>query len=851
MSQPTPYTVQTSFNQDEVNGAGGRSTVKTASLDTEFDNLKTTLDEILTNLALLQRDDGKIKDGLGEAHLFNLSASASGFLKHSSGSWSFITDPTDPAQTAQAAAEVAQAAAEAARDLAQQHKNNAETAKLAAETAQAAAELAAQSTSSPAAVQSGSFWYGVSSGTGTAYLLTLSPTPSSIAAGLFIHMKAHTANTGLATLNVNSLGAKSIKRNDGSDLKANDIEANVTIILLYDGTNFQLFSSEANSQAAIELNASNIFRAFEEIQENHGGALLMEAGWSDSFSTANEQGADEANSTGFQHDGTNDLYKGTDPGVGLNADQNFTNESDYEFHKESLSDVSVSGDVVTLNSGTLGANVDSARAIIGANEANILSRDSDTQFTVESGHSLSGTNVACEIRFHQFDSGVVKLNEAQDTPTLDLTITGSGGIGSAGPREIGDEIGGQLSAGQSFEPNTTGPIHSWEFDIKKQGNPIDNLFVEIWSTSGGLPNTLLATSDVISASTFTTSHVTTTFNFSGINRVTLTAGTRYAAIAARSGNLDNSNHCWIDGTNSSTYASGADIFERNTEEEWYENNTFEHKSKLYLANFSNVINEYTPVFPKYANLADTAPWSDENSMAQTETLNSATIWYFEIFATSNYGANTVLKITDGAGGNVRPIVQNNGGTWEYNSNTTFGSTTWTSATANSMTQAIIDAMGVAANQMTGTTRSATPDTAPLIDTSKKRGTGVVLYSTVNTNNPEVDQTRINYDTQRGAMDLRSKTYDPGFVASEAYVWARAEHSDSNGPGTFSVTRNDGTEWTTLSMTQQGLPLTGDIRILRGTIDISGQTSGQDLRCRYQTTQNKDQFLHSWGLQVKS
>ena len=53
------------------------------------------------------------------------------------------------------------------------------------------------------------------------------------------------------------------------------------------------------------------------------------------------------------------------------------------------------------------------------------------------------------------------------------------------------------------------------------------------------------------------------------------------------------------------------------------------------------------------------------------------------------------------------------------------------------------------------------------------------------------------------------------------------------------------------MVQQGLPLTGDIRILRGTVDIDGQTSGQDLRCRYQTAQDKDQFLHSWGLQAKS
>jgi hypothetical protein len=225
-------------------------------------------------------------------------------------------------------------------------------------------------------LSTGSFWQGVSTGTGTNYDIALNPPATSLSFGLFIHMKAHISNTGPATLNVNSLGTQSIKKIDGSDLKAGDIPANALVTLIYDGTNFQLANSAFDSEQA-GLNASNIFRAFEEIQENHGGALLMEAGWSDSFSNANVQGADEANSTGFQHDPTNNLYKGTDPGTGLNIDQDFTAESDYEFHKESLADVSISGDTVTLNSGNLGANVDSARAIIGDNEAVIISRDSE------------------------------------------------------------------------------------------------------------------------------------------------------------------------------------------------------------------------------------------------------------------------------------------------------------------------------------------------------------------------------------------------------------------------------------------------------------------------------------------
>lgn len=62
MSQPPNYTPTTDFSQQEAINASGRSTVNTAALDTEFANIETTLDQTLSNLALLQRDDGRLKD---------------------------------------------------------------------------------------------------------------------------------------------------------------------------------------------------------------------------------------------------------------------------------------------------------------------------------------------------------------------------------------------------------------------------------------------------------------------------------------------------------------------------------------------------------------------------------------------------------------------------------------------------------------------------------------------------------------------------------------------------------------------------------------------------------------------
>jgi hypothetical protein len=62
MTQPTPYEVTTDFSQEEANQVSGRSTVRTAKIDAEFDNLALTLGQILANLQLIQRDDGELAD---------------------------------------------------------------------------------------------------------------------------------------------------------------------------------------------------------------------------------------------------------------------------------------------------------------------------------------------------------------------------------------------------------------------------------------------------------------------------------------------------------------------------------------------------------------------------------------------------------------------------------------------------------------------------------------------------------------------------------------------------------------------------------------------------------------------
>lgn len=79
---------------------------------------------------------------------------------------------------------------------------------------------------------------GTASGTNT-YTLTPSPALDGYFTGLVCVVTFTNANTGAATLNLNSLGAVAIQLN-GAALTSGQIPANSTLELLYDGTNFQI-----------------------------------------------------------------------------------------------------------------------------------------------------------------------------------------------------------------------------------------------------------------------------------------------------------------------------------------------------------------------------------------------------------------------------------------------------------------------------------------------------------------------------------------------------------------------------------------------------------------------------------
>jgi hypothetical protein len=64
MAQPDAYNPVVNFAEEETNAVVGRSTVRTAALDAELSALATSINAIIGNLGLIQRDDGQLRNAI-------------------------------------------------------------------------------------------------------------------------------------------------------------------------------------------------------------------------------------------------------------------------------------------------------------------------------------------------------------------------------------------------------------------------------------------------------------------------------------------------------------------------------------------------------------------------------------------------------------------------------------------------------------------------------------------------------------------------------------------------------------------------------------------------------------------
>lgn len=115
----------------------------------------------------------------------------------------------------------------------------------------ASALIAAPKQYVDAAIQAGAPCYAAASGAVNALVITRTPAPAALAAGMEINVKVNVTNTGAATLNDTGLGAVAINNSDGTALFAGQLVAGGIAELVYTGSAWCLVSVGAALPASI------------------------------------------------------------------------------------------------------------------------------------------------------------------------------------------------------------------------------------------------------------------------------------------------------------------------------------------------------------------------------------------------------------------------------------------------------------------------------------------------------------------------------------------------------------------------------------------------------------------------
>jgi len=147
-------------------------------------------------------------------------------------------------------------------------------------------------------------------------------------------------------------------------------------------------------------------------------------------------------------------------------------------------------------------------------------------------------------------------------------------------------------------------------------------------------------------------------------------------------------------------------------------------------------------------------WTDINSMTADEAAGDGNVYY--AVSTDDRTTWKVARSTDGE----RSIVRNNSGTWQYNSNGTYGSETWVNATTNAELPALQEAMATSTNQMDKTQLDAVPD-ANHFTLGDDLDLAVIFNMSSGTTVPSSDGVSINYD---------ANALNQGAVLGTDYNW---------------------------------------------------------------------------------
>jgi sugar lactone lactonase YvrE len=171
---------------------------------------------------------------------------------------------------------------------------------------------------------------------------------------------------------------------------------------------------------------------------------------------------------------------------------------------------------------------------------------------------------------------------------------------------------------------------------------------------------------------------------------------------------------------------------------------------------------------------DSTYWTDINSMTADEAAGDGAIYY--CVSTDDRTTWKVAKGTDGE----RSIVRNNSGTWQYNSNATYGSTTWANATTNAELAAIQEAMTGAVTTTGYVLSGASYDSVNFSFTGQTSTPRGLVFSADGTKMYVVAEPNAYQYTLTTAYDLTSASYASksfAFNTQSTSVLAIAFNSD--------------------------------------------------------------------------
>lgn len=137
------------------------------------------------------------------------------------------------------------------------------------------------------------------------------------------------------------------------------------------------------------------------------------------------------------------------------------------------------------------------------------------------------------------------------TLTADASVTDADGTGY----NLRDDAT-HTGLGQTFKPLKSLPLKRVTLPLKKVGSPVGNVWVEIWTTSGGTPSAQTGTdSAVIAAAGLTTSFADKDFDFT--TPIPLVAGTTYAIVLQGDFAVSGANYVVVNRSSSNSYSDGA------------------------------------------------------------------------------------------------------------------------------------------------------------------------------------------------------------------------------------------------------------------------------------------------------